>query len=162
MRGVADAVISINGRDHDVPTASDGDFWRILLPGTYKVSATADGFDQQNYIVHIHEDKPVKVVNFVLQKRTKILGIRPLIFVALSASAVMVLSLIIYLIWRFCWYRRKFGKGFRRLEKDKMYKEEYFDDMGYKSFNSKNLIAGYYSDESDAEEEVLFADENRT
>lgn len=43
-----------------------------------------------------------------------------------------------------------------------MYKEEYFDDMGYKSFNSKNLTNGFYSDETDGEEEVIFIDENRT
>ena len=162
MRGIPGALINVNGRDHSVKCAEEGDFWRILLPGTYKVSASADGYIEQNYIVHIHEDRPVKLVNFVLQRRAKILGIRPIIFVALSASAVMVLSLIVYLIWRFCWYRRKFGKGFQRLKSDKMYKEEYFDDMGYKSFNSKNLVTGFYTDESDGDEEVIFVEENRT
>lgn len=162
MRGIPGATVNVNGRDHSVKCARDGDFWRILLPGTYKISATADGYNEQNYIVHIHEDTPVKLVNFVLPRKVKILGIRPLIFVALSASAVMVLSLIVYLIWRFCWYRRKFGKGFRRLKNDGTYKDEYFDDMGYNSFNSKNLVTGFYSDESDAEEVAIFVDENRT
>ena len=162
MRGIPGATVNVNGRDHSVKCARDGDFWRILLPGTYKISATADGYNEQNYIVHIHEDTPVKLVNFVLPRKVKILGIRPLIFVALSASAVMVLSLIVYLIWRFCWYRRKFGKGFRRLKNDGTYKDEYCDDMGYNSFNSKNLVTGFYSDESDAEEVAIFVDENRT
>lgn len=162
MRGIPGATINVNGRDHSVRSAKDGDFWRILLPGTYKVSASAEGFNDQNYIIHIREDKAVKVVNFVLQRKAKILGIRPLIFVALTATAVMVFSLLVYLVWRFCWYRRKFGKGFRRLEKDRMYKEEYFDDMGYTSFNSKNLITDYHSDETDPEEEIFFREEKRT
>ena len=159
MRGIADAEIRVNGRDHHVRSADQGDYWRLLLPGSYKVSASAYGFEQQHFIVHVH--KTPKIVNFVLRKKRRILGIRPLVFVALAASAVLVLSLLVYLVWRFCWYRkRRLDKGFMKLDRHQMNREEYFDDMGVKSFNSKNLLAtGFYSD-TDAEEEVVLSDDN--
>ena len=161
MQGIPGAIIKINGHDHNVKSAASGDYWRLLLPGTYRVSSSADNYEEKDFLVHINSDKKVKTVNFVLQRKAKIMGIRPLIFVSLSASAVLVFAMIVYLVWRFCLYRKR-RKGFLRMDKSRMYKEEFFDDMGHKTFNSKNLLTGVYSDESDAEEEVIFFDENRT
>eukprot|EP00795_Rhopilema_esculentum_P015189 gene15189-6385_t len=161
MQGIPGAIIKINGHDHNVKSAANGDYWRLLLPGTYRVSSSADNYEEKDFLVHINSEKKVKTVNFVLQRKAKIMGIRPLIFVSLSASAVLVFAMIVYLVWRFCLYRKR-RKGFLRMDKSRMYKEEFFDDMGHKTFNSKNLLTGVYSDESDAEEEVIFFDENRT
>eukprot|EP00794_Sanderia_malayensis_P014035 gene14035-15494_t len=159
MQGIPNAEIKINGRDHHVKSAEHGDYWRLLLPGSYKVSASADGFEGQNFLVHVHTDKSPKIVNFILERRRKILGIRPIIFVSLTASIVLVLALVIYLVYRCSWYRnRKKKNGFVKLESSHVNREEYFDDMGIKTFNSKNLLTGVYSDESDAEEEVIFSD----
>ncbi len=156
MHGVPQATIRVNGRDHHVKSAEQGDYWRLLLPGSYKVTASANGYDDQHFIVHVHTDKAPKIVNFILQRKSRLFGVRPLIFIALAASAVLIISLIVYMVWRFCWYQKKNKNRFMKLDQHAMNREEYFDDMGIKTFNSKNLLTNVYSDES--EEEIIFSD----
>jgi len=38
------ARISVGDRKHDIKTAEDGDYWRLLVPGTYDVECHAKGF----------------------------------------------------------------------------------------------------------------------
>ena len=47
------ANISVQGIDHVIHTSEDGDYWRILVPGTYNITASAHGFESVTQTVTV-------------------------------------------------------------------------------------------------------------
>ena len=45
---IVGAIIAIDGREHHATTYKDGDFWKLLLPGSYQVTVKADGYAEEN------------------------------------------------------------------------------------------------------------------
>ena len=42
--GIEGAEINVGNRNHPVRSAKDGDFWRLLLPGSYEVEVSKQGY----------------------------------------------------------------------------------------------------------------------
>ncbi|EPY79201.1 hypothetical protein CB1_000951070 [Camelus ferus] len=69
--GIADAVIAVDGINHDVTTAWGGDYWRLLTPGDYMVTASAEGYHTVTRSCRVtFEEGPVPC-NFRLTKTPK-------------------------------------------------------------------------------------------
>lgn len=64
-RPVQGARLRVDNRDHEVVTAVDGDYWRLLVPGEYQVSVSADGYQSSTARVTVEEGVAV-TVNFTL------------------------------------------------------------------------------------------------
>ncbi|KAJ8038577.1 Carboxypeptidase E [Holothuria leucospilota] len=56
---IRDAVVEVAGPriGHDVTTAKDGDFWRLLLPGLYTINFHAEGFKSKSETVTVRKGK---------------------------------------------------------------------------------------------------------
>lgn len=61
------AAIHVDSRRKEVFTAKDGDYWRLLLPGGYKVTAHAAGYEPLTKEITVN-DGDAKELNFVLKK----------------------------------------------------------------------------------------------
>lgn len=62
------ADVTIRGIEYDVKTTSNGEYWRLLLPGTYSVLVTATGYrDNEIHSVSV-TDKNTTVLNFKMKR----------------------------------------------------------------------------------------------
>eukprot|EP00112_Aurelia_sp_Birch-Aquarium-sp1_P005530 Seg163.2 transcript_id=Seg163.2/GoldUCD/mRNA.D3Y31 product="Carboxypeptidase D" protein_id=Seg163.2/GoldUCD/D3Y31 len=57
----------VNDRAHPVHAGSDGDYWRILLPGDYEIRAYKKGYEPMSHKVKV-VDGPPTVLNFTLKR----------------------------------------------------------------------------------------------
>ncbi|NXJ71782.1 AEBP1 protein, partial [Rostratula benghalensis] len=65
---IANATIVVGGINHNVKTASSGDYWRILNPGEYRVSARAEGYNPSVKTCSVFYDIGATQCNFVLSR----------------------------------------------------------------------------------------------
>ncbi|KAB1276549.1 Adipocyte enhancer-binding protein 1 [Camelus dromedarius] len=65
---IANATISVSGINHGVKTASGGDYWRILNPGEYRVTAHAEGYTPSSKTCNVDYDIGATQCNFILAR----------------------------------------------------------------------------------------------
>lgn len=152
---IPNAVISVKGRDHDVTTAIDGDFWRILTPGTYQITASAPGRVKLTQDVQVHPNEPATQVKFTLAKQNLVFGLPAAVMVGISAMVTIVLVLVVVGLWRLARYRRQL------LVRRNGYVMDYEQERSLNSFNSKALLNNEYSDDTDDDEEDIILENVR-
>ncbi|XP_019746011.1 probable carboxypeptidase X1 isoform X1 [Hippocampus comes] len=67
-KGIEDAVIKVEDHGHDIRTAADGDYWRLLNPGDYKVVAWAEGYLPAVRHCHVGMEPRATVCDFTLMQ----------------------------------------------------------------------------------------------
>ncbi|XP_035506112.1 probable carboxypeptidase X1 isoform X3 [Scophthalmus maximus] len=77
--GVADAVIKVDDIDHHIRSVADGDYWRLLNPGEYRVTVSAEGYVPSSRTCQVMYDHYPTICDFRLakvpeQRRTDALG----------------------------------------------------------------------------------------
>uniref|UniRef100_A0A7N6BWS8 Adipocyte enhancer-binding protein 1 n=1 Tax=Anabas testudineus TaxID=64144 RepID=A0A7N6BWS8_ANATE len=65
---LVNATISVEGIRHDVTTAAGGDYWRLLNPGEYRVTAKAEGYTPQTRLCLVGYDSGATSCSFTLVK----------------------------------------------------------------------------------------------
>ncbi|TNM90264.1 hypothetical protein fugu_004498 [Takifugu bimaculatus] len=65
---IANATVSVEGINHDVTTAPTGDFWRLLNPGEYRVTARAEGFSSVTKVCVVGYQSGATACSFNLAK----------------------------------------------------------------------------------------------
>ncbi|XP_036372729.1 probable carboxypeptidase X1 [Megalops cyprinoides] len=69
--GIANAIIKVEDLDHDIRTADDGDYWRLLNPGEYKVMVHAEGYIPSVRRCRVGNDPRPTICDFRLTKMPK-------------------------------------------------------------------------------------------
>ncbi len=64
---IQEAVISVSGIAHNVTTSHFGDYWRLLVPGMYEITASANGYLPLTRTVTINAKEPTQL-NFTLSR----------------------------------------------------------------------------------------------
>ncbi|XP_057290773.1 carboxypeptidase D-like [Hydractinia symbiolongicarpus] len=66
--GIPNAVVKIAGREKHIKAWSTGEYWRLLLPGTYEVTVRAPGYFIETKNVTVHRGLNTQILNFSLEK----------------------------------------------------------------------------------------------
>ncbi|KAG7510949.1 putative carboxypeptidase X1 [Solea senegalensis] len=67
-KGIADAIIKVEDHDHDIRSAPDGDYWRLLNPGDYRVMVWALGYLPSMRTCHVGMEAHPTICDFTLTK----------------------------------------------------------------------------------------------
>ncbi|KAG2462598.1 inactive carboxypeptidase-like protein X2 [Polypterus senegalus] len=74
-KGIPNAIVAVEGINHDIRTAADGDYWRLLNPGEYKVTARAEGYSLATKVCEVDYEMGATQCDFFL-RRTNMSRIR--------------------------------------------------------------------------------------
>lgn len=157
---LSNATIHIHGIDHDVRSAVDGDYWRLIAPGNYSVTFAKPGYKNWTTAFHLSSDDWAKVINVTLPddpldsssildgtdlSASKVLGFPRPVFVIVAGSLLLTLlvaGLCVYNLISFAtqWKYR----GFQKVSAT-------FDDYDYGKIADHKLLQQQMDDSSEDE-----------
>ncbi|KAM7399419.1 hypothetical protein PAMP_018692 [Pampus punctatissimus] len=152
---IVGAIIVLNGGVR-VFTVEGGYFHALLAPGNHNIEAVADGYQQQRQevVVSSYEAASSIIIEFDLDN--SIFGLPREFVVASAAASMTALVVTACIIWCVCAAKSNRQKdGFHRL---RQHRDEYDDEIRLTSMGSKkSLLANEFQDESESDEETLYA-----
>ncbi|KAM6945975.1 carboxypeptidase D [Aplochiton taeniatus] len=152
---IVGAMIVLNG-GVKVFTSEGGYFHALLVPGSHKLEAVAEGYQQQRQevVVSSYEAATSIVIEFDMDNR--IFGLPREFVVATAAASMTALVVTACIIWCVCSAKSNRQKdGFHRL---RQHRDDYEDEIRLTSMGSKkSLLSNEFQDESESEEETLYA-----
>uniref|UniRef100_A0A8C7YHB7 Carboxypeptidase D, a n=1 Tax=Oryzias sinensis TaxID=183150 RepID=A0A8C7YHB7_9TELE len=152
---IVGAIIVINGGMR-VYSTEGGYFHALLAPGSHNIEAVADGYQQKHLKVVVSSYEAARFLLFEFDADNTIFGLEREFVVASAAASMTALVVTAFIIWCVC--AAKSGRqkdGFHRL---RQHREDYDDEIRLASMGSKkSLLANEFQDESESEEETLYA-----
>ncbi|XP_065663619.1 carboxypeptidase D isoform X1 [Hydra vulgaris] len=160
-KGIPGVKIKVDGREYNTSTSEFGDFWRILVPGTYKLIATADGYETKVINVELNNSKHFAVVNLALEKAGSSsykMRLTSVVFVALTSSCIFVFLLLVFITVRIYQTKIKNEKGGFKPLRDHL-DHNYLQDVR-PTKNNLFVEDSEISDFDAEEEEIIFTDDD--
>lgn len=152
---IVGAIIVLNGGVR-VFTTEGGYFHALLAPGNHNIEAVADGYQQQRQevVVSSYEAATSLIIEFDMDNN--IFGLPREFVVASAAASMTALVVTACIIWCVCAAKSNRQKdGFHRL---RQHRDDYDDEIRLTSMGSKkSLLAHEFQDESESEEDTLYA-----
>ncbi|XP_072248648.1 carboxypeptidase D [Leuresthes tenuis] len=152
---IAGATIVLN-RGVRVFTSEGGYFHAFLAPGNHNIEAIADGYQQQHQKVVVSSCEAARSIIVEFDMDNSIFGLPRQFVVASAAASMTALVVTACIIWCVCAAKSNHQKdGFHRL---RQHRDDYDDEIRLTSMGSKkSLLAHEFQDESESEEETLYA-----
>lgn len=152
---VVGAIIVLNGGVR-VYTTEGGYFHALLAPGNHNIEAVADGYQQQRQEVVISSYEAASSIIIEFDMDNSIFGLPREFVVASAAASMTALVVTACIIWCVCAAKSNRQKdGFHRL---RQHRDDYEDEIRLTSMGSKkSLLAHEFQDESESDEETLYA-----
>ena len=94
---VSKAIIKVAGIDHDIVATEEGEYWRLLVPGEYQLSASASGYNSVLKNITVNNGDAVQV-NFTLTVDLTGSDARFVVYILISLSIVMIIIIVLVLL----------------------------------------------------------------
>ncbi|XP_032357556.1 carboxypeptidase D isoform X1 [Etheostoma spectabile] len=152
---IVGAIIVLNGGAR-VFTSEGGYFRALLAPGNHNIEAVADGYQQQRQEVVVSSYEAAISIIIEFDMDNSIFGLPREFVVASAAASMTALVVTACIIWCVCAAKSNRQKdGFHRL---RQHRDDYDDEIRLTSMGSKkSLLAHEFQDESESDEETLYA-----